>query len=215
MRFCPAHIRQVVGVSKLRTKYESHEARRILAGAYDLFVADERVIPSLPKLLGASSSPASVCCLACPCTQATHTCWRRAIEPTPCSVIGEHCVTAFQDPLLADSITTSHIWLLTSSAVLVVGLSAENMSSIYQMANMPVARLLQARRSSGRRSSRCRWTCAAATGAPRSSAPARRPTCTPRRAPASALGAVSPWLVLCFPPTDVHLHERFAVQASC
>ena len=45
--------RQVVGVSKLRTKYESHEAKRILAGAYDLFVADERVIPSLPKLLGA------------------------------------------------------------------------------------------------------------------------------------------------------------------
>jgi hypothetical protein len=43
---------QVVGVSKLRTKYESHEAKRILAGAYDLFVADERVIPSLPKLLG-------------------------------------------------------------------------------------------------------------------------------------------------------------------
>jgi len=41
-------------VSKLRTKYESHEAKRILAGAYDLFVADERVIPSLPKLLGAS-----------------------------------------------------------------------------------------------------------------------------------------------------------------
>ena len=44
----------MVGVSKLRTKYESHEAKRILAGAYDLFVADERVIPSLPKLLGAS-----------------------------------------------------------------------------------------------------------------------------------------------------------------
>ena len=42
----------MVGLSKLRTKYESHEAKRILAGAYDLFVADERVIPSLPKLLG-------------------------------------------------------------------------------------------------------------------------------------------------------------------
>ena len=52
---------QVVGVSKLRTKYESHEAKRILAGAYDLFVADERVIPSLPKLLGANS----LCLQAC------------------------------------------------------------------------------------------------------------------------------------------------------
>ena len=51
---------QVVGVSKLRTKYESHEAKRILAGAYDLFVADERVIPSLPKLLGASYSTSRV-----------------------------------------------------------------------------------------------------------------------------------------------------------
>ncbi len=56
---------QVVGVSKLRTKYESHEAKRILAGAYDLFVADERVIPSLPKLLGASGG-LRPCALPCP-----------------------------------------------------------------------------------------------------------------------------------------------------
>ena len=47
-------------MSKLRTKYESHEAKRILAGAYDLFVADERVIPSLPKLLGASRATQAV-----------------------------------------------------------------------------------------------------------------------------------------------------------
>lgn len=43
---------QVVGLSKLRTKYESHEAKRQLCNSFDLFLADERVLPSLPKLLG-------------------------------------------------------------------------------------------------------------------------------------------------------------------
>lgn len=43
---------QVVGLSKLRTKYESHEAKRQLCSSYDLFLADERIIPSLPKLIG-------------------------------------------------------------------------------------------------------------------------------------------------------------------
>jgi ribosome biogenesis protein UTP30 len=42
----------VVGLSKLKTKYESHEAKRKLAASYDLFAADDRVLPSLPKLLG-------------------------------------------------------------------------------------------------------------------------------------------------------------------
>jgi ribosome biogenesis protein UTP30 len=45
-------VAKVVGLSKLRGKYESHEARRKLCGSYDLFLADERVLPSLPKLLG-------------------------------------------------------------------------------------------------------------------------------------------------------------------
>lgn len=47
-----AGISKVVGLSKLRTKYESHEAKRQLCNSYDLFAADERVLPSLPKLLG-------------------------------------------------------------------------------------------------------------------------------------------------------------------
>ncbi len=47
-----AKVSKVVGVSKLRTKYESAEAKRALCTAYDLFLADERVLPSLPKLLG-------------------------------------------------------------------------------------------------------------------------------------------------------------------
>lgn len=47
------HCSQVVGLSKLRTKYESHEAKRQLSNSFDLFAADERVLPSLPKLLGA------------------------------------------------------------------------------------------------------------------------------------------------------------------
>ncbi|RMZ55408.1 hypothetical protein APUTEX25_003532, partial [Auxenochlorella protothecoides] len=37
-----------------RTKYESHEAKRKLCNSYDLFLADERVLGSLPKLIGKS-----------------------------------------------------------------------------------------------------------------------------------------------------------------
>lgn len=47
-----AGISRVVGVSKLRTKFEAPEAKRQLCNSYDIFLADERVIPSLPKLLG-------------------------------------------------------------------------------------------------------------------------------------------------------------------
>lgn len=47
-------VSKVVGVSKLRTKYESHEAKRQLCKSYDLFLADDRIIPSLPKLIGKS-----------------------------------------------------------------------------------------------------------------------------------------------------------------
>ena len=53
---------QVVGLSKLRTKYESHEAKRQLCGSYDLFLADERVLPSLPKLLGGLERDANFAC---------------------------------------------------------------------------------------------------------------------------------------------------------
>lgn len=44
---------QVVGISKLKTKYEAYESKRRLCDEYDLFCADERIIPQLPKLLGA------------------------------------------------------------------------------------------------------------------------------------------------------------------
>eukprot|EP00983_Pelagomonas_calceolata_P026126 821054-Pelagomonas_calceolata.AAC.1 len=47
-------VTKVVGLSKLRTKYESHEAKRELCKLYDLFLADERILPSLPKLIGKS-----------------------------------------------------------------------------------------------------------------------------------------------------------------
>ena len=43
---------QVIGVSKLRKEYSVFEQRRQLAESYDLFLADERVLPSLPRLLG-------------------------------------------------------------------------------------------------------------------------------------------------------------------
>lgn len=47
-------VAKVVGLSKLRTKFESHEAKRELCKLYDLFLADERILPSLPKLIGKS-----------------------------------------------------------------------------------------------------------------------------------------------------------------
>jgi len=47
-----AGITKIVGVSKLKAKYEAPEAKRQLCSLYDIFLADERVIPSLPKLLG-------------------------------------------------------------------------------------------------------------------------------------------------------------------
>lgn len=45
-------VTKVVGVSKLKAKYGPHEAKRQLCGSYDLFLADDRIICMLPKLLG-------------------------------------------------------------------------------------------------------------------------------------------------------------------
>ncbi|GIL44408.1 hypothetical protein Vafri_1884 [Volvox africanus] len=47
-------VAKVIGTSKLRTKYESYEAKRKLCKSYDLFLADDRILPSLPKLIGKS-----------------------------------------------------------------------------------------------------------------------------------------------------------------
>ncbi|KAG2490229.1 hypothetical protein HYH03_011353 [Edaphochlamys debaryana] len=47
-------VKKVIGTNKLRTKYESYEAKRQLCKSYDLFLADNRILPSLPKLLGKS-----------------------------------------------------------------------------------------------------------------------------------------------------------------
>lgn len=49
-----AGIKKVVGLSKLKTKYEAPEAKRQLASSFDIFLADERILPSLPKLIGES-----------------------------------------------------------------------------------------------------------------------------------------------------------------
>jgi ribosome biogenesis protein UTP30 len=45
-------ISKVVGIAKLKGKFKPYEARRILLKEHGLFLADERVIPLLPKLLG-------------------------------------------------------------------------------------------------------------------------------------------------------------------
>eukprot|EP01134_Creolimax_fragrantissima_P007660 CFRG7660T1 len=46
------NVAKVIGVTKLRTKHKAHEAKRLLCDSYDLFMADERVLPMLPKLIG-------------------------------------------------------------------------------------------------------------------------------------------------------------------
>jgi len=45
-------ISRVVGVEKLKGKFKPFEARRMLLKENGLFLADDRVIPLLPKLLG-------------------------------------------------------------------------------------------------------------------------------------------------------------------
>ncbi|KAI8867296.1 ribosomal protein L1, partial [Ramicandelaber brevisporus] len=44
--------KQVVGVSRLHKNFTQHEARRHLRDEFDLFVADEAVLPMLSKKLG-------------------------------------------------------------------------------------------------------------------------------------------------------------------
>ncbi|KAI9788050.1 MAG: hypothetical protein M1816_007262 [Peltula sp. TS41687] len=52
----PEHLRKritrVIGVGKLRLKYKSYESRRQLHREHDIFLTDDRVLPSLPKILG-------------------------------------------------------------------------------------------------------------------------------------------------------------------
>jgi hypothetical protein len=45
---------QVMSVSTLRKQHKEFEARRILSASHDAVVADEAVIPMLPRLLGKS-----------------------------------------------------------------------------------------------------------------------------------------------------------------
>jgi len=45
-------VAKVLGISKLRNNYKPHEAKRQLCDSYDLFLADARILPLLPKLLG-------------------------------------------------------------------------------------------------------------------------------------------------------------------
>lgn len=56
-----AGVAKVIGVSKLKGKYEPFEAKRQLCNSYDLFVADDRVVPSLPKLIGTHHAVVPIC----------------------------------------------------------------------------------------------------------------------------------------------------------
>ena len=58
-----AKVAKVIGLSKLKSKYESHEAKRNLCAQYDMFLADDRIIPLLPKLIGGPSGRRTLSCL--------------------------------------------------------------------------------------------------------------------------------------------------------
>lgn len=45
-------VTKVIKISKLKTDYRPFEAKRKLCDSYDMFLADKRVVPLLPKLLG-------------------------------------------------------------------------------------------------------------------------------------------------------------------
>jgi ribosome biogenesis protein UTP30 len=45
-------ISRIIGVSKIKAKYHQYEARRQLLAEHDIFLADDRIITQLPKLLG-------------------------------------------------------------------------------------------------------------------------------------------------------------------
>lgn len=45
-------VSKIIGLAKLKQKYEPHEAKRALCRAFDLFLADSRVLPALPRALG-------------------------------------------------------------------------------------------------------------------------------------------------------------------
>ena len=45
-------IDKVIGVSKLKAKFQAFEAKRQLCDSYDLFLADASVLPVLPRVLG-------------------------------------------------------------------------------------------------------------------------------------------------------------------
>merc|ERR1712000_763062 len=45
-------VSKVIGLSKLKSNYRQFEAKRQLRDSYDLFLADVRILPMLPRLLG-------------------------------------------------------------------------------------------------------------------------------------------------------------------
>ncbi|KAL8904554.1 MAG: hypothetical protein Q9171_007012 [Xanthocarpia ochracea] len=47
-----SRITKVIGISKLKARYQSFESRRQLFNAHDVFLADDRVVTMLPKVLG-------------------------------------------------------------------------------------------------------------------------------------------------------------------
>lgn len=77
-------ISRVVGVGKLKGKFKAFEARRLLLKENAMFLADERVIALLPRLLGSKWFGAKKCVLCfCHCVFVEPNLIRRPDNPSP------------------------------------------------------------------------------------------------------------------------------------
>ena len=47
-----SQVTKVIGVSKLKAKYQSYADKRALLESYDVFLADDRILPMMGRLLG-------------------------------------------------------------------------------------------------------------------------------------------------------------------
>lgn len=76
---------RVIGISKLRKKFKPYEAKRQLCNSFDIFMADARIVPLLPNLLGKHFFDRKKCVTqqrplaSCP----THLCRQHHRQPIP------------------------------------------------------------------------------------------------------------------------------------
>eukprot|EP01045_Picozoa_sp_COSAG04_P018603 COSAG04_NODE_1732_length_5768_cov_11.998236_4_plen_274_part_00 len=80
---------KIIGLRKLRDNYKTFEAKRNLCDSYDLFMADRRILPMLPKLLGNSFFQKKKCARP----------FLPALPGSPLSQLAEHAGACCRQPV--------------------------------------------------------------------------------------------------------------------